>query len=272
MIAVALTVFLAGLLVLKQRGEENPDATGPTRRSLLAAAFLGLLWALASYLPFVLSPKTQGPVRTQFLSAPGVAVLLAAVVVWVASFLPRRARFPAAGLLGAWVVAVGTGRSAALQAEWDLKSAYPNQRRTLLELATVAPDLAPGTLVVLLTRGPTWQFDFSFRHAVRYLYEGRAVGHVVGADDLLYRTLFEADGVRSEPIATLRRPWREPALLYGYNAIVVLREGRKGRLEFLGAWPDGELPALPAGAVYAPRLRLRGGGPPRRLAILGPPL
>ena len=94
---------------------------------------------------------------------------------------------------------------------------------------------------------------------------------MAGADDLLYRTLFEDEGARSLPIPTIRGPWGEPALLYGYDAIVVLREGKKGRLELLEAWPDGDLPPLPEGAVYAPRLRLRGGAPPRRLAILGPP-
>lgn len=271
--AVAVVVFAVGLFASTRRGRETLDVqreAGAAPRAALVAASVGLLWALASYLPFVLSTRTRGPNRTQFLSTPGVAVLMAAVVIWLASLLPRRARLPAAGLLGAWVVAVGTGRVAGLQVEWDAKSAYPKQGRALLELTALAPDVAPGTLIVLLPHGNTWPFDFSFRHAVDYLYEGRAVGHAVRAQQLLYKVAFEAGGVRSEPVPVLRGPWRERAFLFGYDALVVLREKREGHLELLEAWPEDDLPTLPTGASYFPHARIRSGPRPRRLAILDP--
>ncbi len=268
--ALAVAVFAAGLVASRRtgavsKGEEAP----PSPRAWLVAAAVGLLWAVVSYLPFILSTKTRGPVRTQFLSGPGVAVMLAAVAIGLSSLLPSRLRFGAAGLLGCWVVAVGTARTASLQAEWDAASAYPAQRRTLLELTAIAPDLEPGTLVVLLPHGRPWPFDFSFRHAVRYLYEGRAVGLAVGAEPLLYDSGFAADGVHADPIPVLRGPWREEAVPHPYDAVVVLREDAKGRLRLLEDWPDELLP-LPPGASYAPRARLRRGTGLRRLKILAP--
>lgn len=261
-VPIGLAVFAAGF-ALASRGAGSRE--GPSRRQLLVVAGVGCLWALVSYLP--LATTTRRAFRTQFLSTPGVAALLAAGVLLAASFLPRRARAAGAGLLGAGVVALGLGHTAALQARWDEVSAYPGQRLTLLELTAMAPDLAPGTLVVLLQARGAWALDLAFRHAVSYLYEGRATGHVAAADPLLYETQFEVAGVRSTPEAGLQGPWGEPPVLHGYDSVVVVREDEAGRLRLLETWPE-DLPPLPPGAVYAPRSRLRAGPAPRRLSIL----
>jgi hypothetical protein len=268
---LAVIAFGLGFVALswraKRRTDEEPWA-GATPGGLLVAAALGCLWALASYLPLVVA--TRRAMRTQFLSGPGVAVLLAAAAIGVASFLPKKARLTAAGLLGAWVVGIGVQRTVAFQKSWDDGwSAYPAQRRSLLELTAATPDLEPGTLVVLLQRHGAWPFDLTFRHAVRYLYEGRAVGHVVGADPLLYATRFEPRGIRSIPDPVLLRPWRERVLLYPYSSVVVLREDESGRLHLLESWPE-DLPPLPADAAYSPRSRLREGARPRKCSILEP--
>ena len=270
MVPIAVLLFAVGLAATSWRARKRPDEaqpTGATRPGLLVAAGVGCLWALASYLPLVAT--TRGAMRTQFLSGAGVAVLLAAAVVGAASLLPKRARLAAAGLLGAWIVAVGVQRTVAFQASWETWSAYPAQRRSLLELTAIAPDLAPGTLVVLLQRHGAWPFDLTFRHAVLYLYEGRAAGHVVGADPLLYDTLFEAGGIRSVPVPVVRGPWREEVVLYPYESVVAVREDDSGRLQLLETWPE-ELAPLPLGAAYAPRSRLLAGARPRRSTILGP--
>jgi hypothetical protein len=261
-VPIALAVFAAGFALVSGRAESRE---GPSRRQMLVAAGVGCLWAFVSYLP--LAATTRRAFRTQFLSTPGVAVLLAAGVLMAASFLPRRSRAAAAGLLGAGVVALGVGHTVALQARWDDVSAYPGQRLALLELTAIAPDLSPGTLVVLLQSRGAWALDLAFRHAVLYLYEGRATGHVAAADPLLYETRFEAAGIRSIPQAALQGPWGEPPVLHAYDSVVAVREDAAGRLHLLETWPD-DLPPLPPGAAYAPRSRLRAGPPPRRLSIL----
>lgn len=268
-VLIALAVFLAGVVVCSgwmRRRDEGQQAQAAVRGlAPLYAAGFGSLWALLAYLPFV--PTTHSAFRTQFLSAPGIGVLLAAVVVGVASLVPIRARLPVAMLLGGWIVLLGSQRTVSFQDRWDGGSAYPGQRRHLVELTAIAPDLAPGTLVVLAQRGGTWRYDLTFRHALRYLYEGRALGHATQSDPLLYETRFEADGVRSLPVPVVRGPWQEAPATFAYDAVVVVREDGTGRLRLQETWPE-ELPALPPGARYAPRARLRLGHLPR-LAILG---
>lgn len=268
-VPVALAVFAAGLVV-SRRIRPCPEGQGgaePSRAALALAGGLGLVWAVASYLPFVINPETHGAERMEFLSTPGVAVFLAATVFGLASWLPPRARLPAAALLGGWIVAAGVARTAALQAEWDRRSAFPDQRRALLELTAVVPDVAPGTLVVLLGGG-AWPLDMSFRHAVLYFYEGRAVGHAVNGLEYMYETRFESAGVRSIPRPVIQGPWRESPALYGYDAVVAIRADASDRVQLLETWPE-ELGPLPPGATYAPRARIRFGPRLPRLRILG---
>ncbi len=267
-VPAALVLFAVGLVAVGRRRMPTggvPEEAKASPRELILTAGTGGLWALACYLPF--AATTHGAFRTEFFSAPGVGVLLAAGVMAAAALLPGRARLPAVVLLGAWVVLLGTEKTAEFQKRWETWSAYPGQRRVLVELTAIAPDPAPGTLIVLLDPVGTFRFDMTFRHAVRYLYDGRAVGHVTRSDSLLYETHFEAAGIRSIPAAVVRGPWHEAPVVYPYDAVVAVREDRQGHLRLLETWPK-ELPPLLPGAVYAPRARLRGGPPPRRLTIL----
>jgi uncharacterized membrane protein HdeD (DUF308 family) len=261
-VPIALAVFTLGLAACSR-----PAAA--ERRPLAAVAIFGLLWGILGYLPFVASAQTRGATRTEFLSTPGIAVFLAAVVGVVLSFLPGRARPAVAGLLGAWVVTLGVLRTTAFQADWDAGGPYRDQRRVLLAVTSIAPDVVPGTIVVLLGQGRMWPFDLTFRHAISYLYEGHAVGHVPSSDPFLYETAFEPGGIRSSPIPVIRAPWDEPPRLYPYESVVVVREDVLGRLALVDTWPP-DLPPLPSGARYAPRSRILPGPRARRIAILDP--
>jgi len=269
-VPLVVIVFVAGfLLATRPRGQTDGRAEAG-RGELMGAGLLGLIFALLGYLPFMLTRVIRGPVRTQFLAAPGVGLLLGAGVLLLASMLPARARPWVACLLGVWVAAVGTGRTMALQREWTVSSAYSDQRRMLLEMTALVPDVKTHTLIVLLQDGGVWSYDFSFSHAVSYLYERRGRGHVAGIDSMLCTTRFDADGVMSEPLSILRGPWHEEVTRYRYDELVVLGEDPRGGLSVLDTWPAA-LPALPAGAVYAPRLRIVTGGPRlKRLKILDP--
>ena len=265
-VPVAVLVFALGFAVAT-RGESGAlSASGPRRRAVVCALLVGFAYAVVGYWPMLMMRSARGIPRVEFLATPGIAVLLAAAIVLATSPLGRRLRPWAAVLLGAWVVAVGTGRTIAMQRAWDA-SIYANQRRTLGQLAALAPSFAPHTFVVLLQEGGTWTFDFSFARAIDYLYEGTARGSVPGADSLLYETRYEPGGVVSSRAPILRGPWGEETLLYRYDEVVVFLEQKNGALLVLDAWP-GDLGPLPAGAVYAPRGRILTDSPrPRRAAI-----
>jgi len=268
-VPLAVAAFLGAFVLLAARdGTEMEDS--PARRPLAWLAALGLLLAGLGYAVFVFSPSILAAARTQFLSAPGIGLFLAALACLLATFLPTAWRKPALALMGAWVVAVGTARTVAMQREWDeTRSAYPRQRRALVDLTSRLPDATPHTLIVLLDDSGAWPATFTFRHAVDYLYDGRAEGYVWKAIDFLYPAYFLPAGVFYDPWPVIRQPWRVAPSLYRYDEIVVVYASEDGALRVLPEWPAQVLPPLPAGARYAPEARvLRGSAVPASRAIL----
>ena len=202
----------------------------------------------------------------QGFSAPGVGLFLGAGVALATGAAPGRARLAVALLLGCWIVGAGTARTRALQASWDGgDSHWPGQSRLLRQLVDIAPDLRPGTMVVLVDPEGTFQATFPFRHAIKFLYEGRILGVVPDGHPFLYPARFDGEGLTSDPWPVIRGPWREPATRHGYDEVVVFRHSG-GRLELLEVWPAGE--GGPAVEGYAPRARIVSGPPPARAAIL----
>ena len=132
-VAIAVLVFVSGFAIAT-RSDWTDLAAGPSRRVIAITGLLGLAHAVLGYLPFVLTRGIRGPVRTEFLSAAGVAAFIAAAVMLIASLAPPRTRLVLAAALGAWVVALGTGRTMAFQREWDSRL-YANQRRALQQIS-----------------------------------------------------------------------------------------------------------------------------------------
>lgn len=247
-LAVAVFLVLAALVV----GPEAGQGSGQAAR---VAALGGLLAALG-YAAFVLSPSIRTPARTQFLSTPGIALLLAGLLAALADHAARRSRvLLLAG--GALVVAMGTGRTLALQGDWDRRTAWPVQRQTLAGLVRDVPDVVPETLIVLLDDTGAWPASFTFRHAVTFLYEGRGVGMVAGGDPYLYPCRFLAAGVVCEPWPMIRKAWNERVSTHPYSHLVLVRHVGS-RVERVPAWPaDVRLPPFPAEADYDPGSRIR---------------
>jgi hypothetical protein len=257
-------LFLVAHRLLLRRFDAAPDRR--ERHLLLEAGGVGLLMAALGYLPLMLSASILGAARTQFLSAPGIGLFLAALLLLMASFFPRK-RALVAALLASIVVAAGASRLIAMQAEWDgWRSKYPAQHRALTALVALAPRVTPGTLFLLLDETGAWPATFPFRHAVRYLYAGTASGHVVGVPDFLYPLHPVVGGFVSAPWAVIRGPWAERVRFYRYREIVVLRDREPDGLRLLEEWPADVLGPLPKDASYAPRDRLLEGGelPPSR--------
>jgi len=96
-VPLVLVAFASGLALCLRSDPRAPAGDAgrePRGRWLRLAGFAagGALWALLAYLPFVASTQTRRAVRTEFLSAPGVGVLLAAAAAAVACTRRRSRR------------------------------------------------------------------------------------------------------------------------------------------------------------------------------------
>ena len=256
-VPLAVLVFLAGFAGLRRAGGPPPDRE-PARKAIGFVLAAGVLLTVSAHATLALTPVVRTPARTQILSAPGFGLALAATIAALARLVAPRWRPAVAAALGAWVVAVGTGRIVAMQAEWDAsRSLYPAQAATLSALVRAAPGLEPGSLVLLLDDGGAWPMTFTFRHALRYLYGDGVVGIVRDGADFLYPWRVTGQGIVVDPWPVICREWQVAPTLHPWDTILVVRRGADGRLAVLPTWPEGALPPLPAGARYAPEGRVR---------------
>lgn len=260
-VPLAAAVFVAFFVLVGRDPEATP---AEERRALWRLAALGLLLAAAAYSAFVLASRIAGAERTQILSAPGIALFLAGAAGLLGTLAPARLKAWLVGAAGAWVVAVGAARTVDMQRDWDAWGSFPAQNGALVQLTAAAPDLLPNTMVVLIDEAHAFPASFSFRHAVDYLYQGRALGLVWGASDYLYPCRFTPAAIECEPWETIRKEWRADPTRHRYDEVVAVRLGRDGRLALLDEWPAGLPVAAPAG--YRPRARIVSGGavPPER--------
>jgi hypothetical protein len=256
-VPLAVLALLAGFVALRLTGESSP-ARDPGREPIGFVLAAGVLLTAAAHATLALTPVIRTPARTQILSAPGFGLVLAAVIVAVGRLVGLRWRPAVAAVLGAWVVAVGTGRVVAMQAEWDAsRSEYRAQAATLSALTRAAPGLEPGSLVLLLDDSGRWPMTFTFRHALRYLYGDGVVGVVRGGADFLYPWRVTGRGIVVDPWPVIRDAWQVAPTLHPWETILVVQRGADGRLAVGPGWPAGVLPELPAGARYAPADRIR---------------
>jgi hypothetical protein len=255
-LAMLLAAGFAATFALAQDAAWSAAGPGRGRKALAFAGLAGLAASALAYAPFALSPQINGPLRTHFFAAPGLGLLLAAVVGLIAGLPLGRGAPLLGGLAGAWIVALGTTHVAAMQGYWDRFNPFWGQAHTLSELTRQAPGLQPHTLVVLLDETRDWQTTFSFRHAAQYIYGDDVLGYAAGTPDLFYPTRIGPDGVHTEPWTVIRGPWRSPPTGHRFDEVVVVRHDRSGIVSILDEWPAAGLPPLPAGAVYAPRARI----------------
>jgi hypothetical protein len=263
---LAAASLLLALLVATRFAAER-EAGAATAAALMGR---GALLAVLGYSMFLLTASTRSAARTQFLSGPGIALLLAGAFGLAVSLVRPRLRAVSLALLGSWTVAVGATRTVAMQGEWDVASSWPAQRRMLAELVRACPALEANTALLVLDERGTWPATFTLRHAVSYLYPGQAVALVVGGYDLLYPSRLAGDGLHVEPWPIVQRAWGERPSRHRYDEIVVVREGPRG-LEIQESWPEATLGPLPPGTRYAPRMRIGSTPPPPARRVLDRP-
>jgi len=149
---------------------------------------------------------------------------------------------------------VGTARTLAMQRRWDEIGAYPEQIRTLQAITRLAPRLLPHTLVLLLDERRAFRQQFTFRHAVEYLYPGEATAIVHPATTLLYPTRLDASGVTTEPWPVLREPWGVSPTHHGWSEVVAFRRDSAGAIELVN---DDSFSPLARGQGYCGVCRVR---------------
>ena len=256
-VPLAVLALLAGFAGLRWAGGPPLDRA-PARQPIGFVLAAGVLLTVSAHATLALTPAIRTPARSQILSAPGFGLALAASIAAAARLAGPRWRPVVAAALGAWVVAVGTGRVVAMQVEWDAsRNAYPAQSRMLSDLTAAAPDLERGSLVLLLDDGGAWPLTFTFRHALRYLYGPGVIGVVHGGADFLYPWRVTGQGIAVDPWPVIRGEWQVAPTLHPWDTILVVHRAADGRLAVLPRWPEGVLPPLPAGARYAPDGRIR---------------
>ena len=247
----------AALLVLALALLRRPVASVPTsRRRLARAVVVGVVGAAAAYSSFIVAAKLPGATRTEFLAAPWIGLALGAGIVLVGDAFPSRARFAIVATLGAGVAACGAVRVEQLQAVWDATGFYERQSGALRQMIRVASDFKAGTLVLYIEGLPTWIGSFAFHHGLEVVY-GRHVAGCVPNEraQLFYRCWQSGEGIRHEPWPVLRAAWGAEPRTYRFDEVAVFRADAAGRIELLEEWP-ADLPALPVGGRYEPRLRL----------------
>jgi hypothetical protein len=110
-VPLAVLAFVTGLAALR-RDEGSVPGCEPTGRAIGFVLAAGLLLTVSAHAAFAMTPAIRTPARTQVLSAPGFALVLAATLAGAARLVAPRWRLALTGLLGAWLVAVSTGPSA----------------------------------------------------------------------------------------------------------------------------------------------------------------
>ena len=143
-VPLAVLALLAGFAGLRLAGQPPPDPEA-ARRPIGFVLAAGVLLTVSAHATLALTPAIRTPARTQILSAPGFGLALAATIAAAARLVGPRWRPVVAAALGAWFVAVGTGRVVAMQAEWDAsRSVYPAQAATLSALDPCRPRAGAG--------------------------------------------------------------------------------------------------------------------------------
>jgi hypothetical protein len=262
-IAVAATLaLLAGGCI----GWPQDATTGARPARLLRVALVAAAWAALGMVPFSLSAVFVPGGRSQFLSAPGLGLCAAALFGLATVRIGRRLRAVLVASVAAWLVFVTGARTVGMQRDWQVQSTWHRQRALLQQLVSLAPAVRPGTLLILADQSGAFQSTFAFRHAVAHLYEGRARGWVIGAEDLdlFYPTRLAADGIHAGVWPMHESAWGERPRIYGYDETLVVWVDTHGAVRLLANWPGGLLPPLPASARYDPRSRVLAGAPSRR--------
>jgi len=171
--SLAVLIFVGGLIALAFAGGRIPPM-----RKLRTSIGIGFLLLIFSFPVYLLLASARSLWRTQILSGLGAAVVFAAVIALCAAGVQARAlRVGVLVALGGAVVFYGS--FSALQKSAFHRWVWERHRHAMVELLEVAPQVRPGTLI-LLTDVPRENDPFIgnnswFDMALRLAYPGTPV-------------------------------------------------------------------------------------------------
>jgi hypothetical protein len=256
---LAAAVCVAAFWLAGRRIERPGAAADPPLRPALIEFGVWLAAGLIAFwlgcLAFLASTLATSTVRTQFISAPGQAVALAAAV-WLISTLAVGQRRQRALQLGglAFVAVAGAATAGGLQSElYRLAANWENGAFAARSLTNVAPEVTPPTLFVYIENPKLdetpYVNGFTFQYGVRYFYDNQATG-LMPTDQIIGEWTLADDGI------TMREGWSEPPHTYGWDEMIFVSRDDEGRFYILDRLPT-DFYSEARQALYHPAARIR---------------
>jgi hypothetical protein len=246
---LALAVALVGLAAWGGRGE-----TATRRRHYLLGLCVATLAFLLGLVPFIHLPTL---LRTQFIAAPGRAVVLACLVCLGSSWLGHRAGGTIlAGCVG--LLAANASAEALLGQQKARASSQVSFERTVdiyRQIHALSPRLAPDTLLLLVSddpKRPPLNMNYCCLLVSRQLLGASMVQ--VGFDDAQVGPVFERDSIRVNNGHLVDHVGK-----VGYDKVLAFRVADDSPLQLLHRLPDHLLPSGHSASRYNPLARLEPG-------------
>lgn len=178
-VLAALAVLIGGAALVRHGRATNRPLL-PSGRRALALFAAGVVILGASFPAYLASEFSRDLWRTQFLSGVGAAIVIAAVLA-ISAWLIRHATLGAA--LATCVVALVTffGTAAAYRASQYHYDVWEPQRRVMASVLDAAPNIRPGTVVVVTgvpKNADPFGHNMWFDYALRLAYPGVTVAGI----------------------------------------------------------------------------------------------
>jgi len=207
-ISAALAAYGVGSLVMRRQTPadgECPGAWSDWRVYLtwLAVGLVAIWLGFAAFLPTILIELGEG--RVDFLTMPGIAVVLASLMWFAGTPIPHQGlRRMVRGIALILVVSFGISTIGRVQDDmytydgtWETEAIY------MRSLASMIPDVTPNTLFIYMQPSDQGEAPFvsgwSFEYSLRYAYEDRATGILPDDNQVISSWSIQEDGIAITP-------------------------------------------------------------------------
>ncbi len=183
--SAAAIVFIGGAFILsKMFWKSSGENAFPSARYLSIILVAGLILLISSFPAYLILNSARSLWRTQFLSGIGAALVMGSLISLVHAPFRNAFRFMALLFVGATISFFGT--SAALKAAAFHYDIWERHRQAIAQVLHVAPNVNPGTVVVLVNvpkDSDPFVDNMWFDVALRLAYPGTLVSGIYFYED-----------------------------------------------------------------------------------------